>query len=71
MIQFEVADMTCGHCASRITNAVRSVDPEGRCEVDVNAGRVRISSGQPAARFLEAIREAGYSAMPIADGVEA
>lgn len=61
MIDLTVNDMTCGHCASTIARAVKSVDPDGACEVDLPAKRVRISSERPAEGFIEAIREAGYT----------
>ncbi len=61
MIELTVNDMTCGHCVSRVTRAVKSVDPDGACEVDLRAKRVRLSSGLPAGDFIEAIRQAGYT----------
>lgn len=61
MIEFDVKDITCGHCASTIARAVRDVDETGRCEVDVQGRRVRIESAVPAAEFKEAIEEAGYT----------
>ena len=64
MIEFTVNDMTCGHCASTITKAVKEVDGAGRCEIDLAAKRVRIESSHPAEEFREAIAEAGYT--PIA-----
>lgn len=61
MIEFTVKDMTCGHCASTITRAVKEVDAAGRCEIDVPARRVRIESTHPAEDFKGAIEEAGYT----------
>lgn len=61
MIEFTVNDMTCGHCASTITRAVKEVDASGSCEIDVSARRVRIESSHPAEEFREAIEEAGYT----------
>ena len=61
MIEFKVQDMTCGHCASAITRAVKEVDGEARCEVDLGAKAVRIESRLPAADFAAAIEEAGYT----------
>lgn len=61
MIEFTVNDMTCGHCASTITRAVKEVDANGRCEIDLSAKRVRIESSHSAAEFREAIEEAGYT----------
>ncbi len=64
MMEFKVEDMTCGHCASTITRAVKDVDAAGRCEIDLSAKRVRIDSTHPAEEFRAAIEEAGYT--PIA-----
>lgn len=61
MIEFTVDDMTCGHCASMITKAVKEADASARCEVDLAAKRVRIDSAKDAALFQEAIGEAGYT----------
>lgn len=61
MIEFTINDMTCGHCASTITKAVKEVDGAGRCEIDLSAKRVRIESSHPAEEFREAIQEAGYT----------
>ena len=61
MIEIAVNDMTCGHCASVVTKAVRETDPAARCEIDLAAKRVRIATAQPAQDFLEAISDAGYS----------
>lgn len=64
MIEFTVQDMTCGHCVATITEAVKAVDPDGRCEFDVPARRVRIESGLAAERFSAAIAKAGFSPAP-------
>jgi copper chaperone len=64
MIQFSVSDMTCGHCASTITRAVKEVDAAARCEVDLAGRTVRIESERPAAEFQAAIDDAGYTPVP-------
>ena len=66
MIEFNVNDMTCGHCASTITRAVKDVDAAGRCEVDLAAKRVKIASDHPAEEFRAAIEEAGFTPVPVA-----
>lgn len=65
-IDLTVNDMTCGHCASTITKAVKEVDASARCEIDLGAKRVRIASVRPASEFIEAIGEAGYTPQPAA-----
>ncbi|HXS53001.1 MAG TPA: heavy-metal-associated domain-containing protein [Usitatibacter sp.] len=61
MIELTVNDMTCGHCASTVTRAVKEVDAQGRCEIDLDSRRVRIESRHAAEEFVAAIREAGYT----------
>jgi copper chaperone len=64
MIEFTVNDMTCGHCASTITKAVKEVDAAGKCEIDLAEHRVRIASAHPAEEFRAAIEEAGFTPQP-------
>ncbi len=64
MIEFTVRDMTCGHCAATITEAVKAVDPAGRCEIDVASRRVKVESAFPAERIAAAITGAGYTPTP-------
>lgn len=65
MIEFNVNDMTCGHCASTITRAVKEVDAAGKCEIDLGTKRVRIVSERPSEEFRAAIEEAGYTPIPL------
>ena len=60
-VAFTVQDMTCGHCVATITGAVKSVDPDGRCEIDLAARRVKVDSAFPADRIAAAITKAGFS----------
>ena len=64
MVEFTVQDMTCGHCAATITEAVKSVDPAGRCEFDLAARRVRVETALSAERIAAAITRAGFSPLP-------
>ncbi len=61
MIEFTVQDMTCGHCVATITNAVKEVDPAGRCEIDLAAKRVKVESAFSAERIAAAISKAGFT----------
>jgi copper chaperone len=65
MIAFEVNDMTCGHCAGTITQAVKGVDRDAKVEIDLARHRVEIEPADADAQALsEAIREAGYTPVP-------
>ena len=62
MIAFEVKDMTCGHCVSTITQAVKAVDRNAKVEIDLARHRVEIEPADADARALaDAISEAGYT----------
>ncbi len=62
MISFQVNDMTCGHCVSSITKAVKSVDSSAKLQIDLAAHRVDIdAAGAHAVELSNAIKEAGYT----------
>ena len=61
MIQFQVNDMTCGHCVATITKAVKALDGAARVDIDLATHRVNIESVQPGEMLEKAIRAAGYS----------
>ncbi|MDH5211771.1 MAG: heavy-metal-associated domain-containing protein, partial [Betaproteobacteria bacterium] len=59
MIELRVEGMTCGHCVSAVTRAVKAVDPEAEVEVDLGRGRVRVAGRSTADVLGKAITEAG------------
>jgi copper chaperone CopZ len=62
MITVQVNDMTCGHCAAAIEEAVAAVDALARLEIDLPSHRVQIQTRDANAdSVLAAIREAGYT----------
>lgn len=61
MHEFTVQDMTCGHCVATITEAVKALDPDGRCEIDLPAKRVKVASALSADRVAAAISKAGFT----------
>lgn len=61
MHNFQVNDMTCGHCASTVEKAVKSVDAAAQVKIDLNTRKVEIQSEKPADVFVAAIGEAGYT----------
>ena len=68
MIVFQVNDMTCSHCASTITKAVKMADRDATVRIDLAAHQVEIQLAQAsAAEMGDAIREAGYTPVLIAD----
>ncbi|KQY80862.1 heavy-metal-associated domain-containing protein [Pelomonas sp. Root1444] len=67
MIAFEVNDMTCGHCVSTITKALKAVDNAATVQIDLATHRVQVEpSSADAEELAEAIKDAGYSPTSIA-----
>ena len=66
MIAFEVNDMSCGHCVSTITQAVKAADKDAKVAIDLARHRVEIEPRNADAQQLrDAIREAGYTPVPL------
>lgn len=60
MLEFEVKDMSCSHCAGSVTKAVKVVDPAAKVEVDLGSKMVKVESSGDRASFVKALTEAGY-----------
>ncbi len=70
MISFQVNDMTCGHCVSTITNALKIADATASMRFDLAAHRVDIEPGKAdAAVLIQAIKQAGYAPVQL-DGAD-
>ncbi len=61
MLEFEVQDMTCGHCAATITKALSQAAPGATVLIDLPSHSVRVGGAPDAAAMESAIRAAGYS----------
>jgi copper chaperone len=61
MYRFNVPDMTCGHCASTITRAVKAEDANARVEISLGEHLVRVESELPKQEIAQRIAEAGYT----------
>jgi copper chaperone len=72
MIAFEVNDMTCGHCVSTITKAVKAIDKDATVQIDLAQHRVEITPTESDAQELsDAIKEAGFTPVPAAATAQA
>jgi copper chaperone len=61
MIEFRVSDMTCGHCASTITKAVKELDASAKLDILLAEHRVRVESNASREDLQHAIAEAGFT----------
>ncbi|PRX28381.1 copper chaperone [Paraburkholderia sp. BL18I3N2] len=67
-IEFQVEGMSCQHCVTAVTNAIREHDNGAQVRVDLASGRVAVESAQPAETLKAAIDEAGYTVTGITSG---
>lgn len=61
MLEFEVPQMSCGHCVRAVTEAVHEVDPQAQVQVDLTRKRVLVDTREPRERVVTALAEAGYA----------
>ena len=63
---FRVDDMTCGHCVSTITKALKATDQHARITIDLARHLVMVEPTEVDAKELgDAITEAGYTPVPV------
>lgn len=58
--EFKLPDMSCGHCASRVTQALKQADPACRVEIDLKTRSIRVSSNEDPKELARWLAEAGY-----------
>ncbi|MGR2740321.1 heavy-metal-associated domain-containing protein [Billgrantia sp. Q4P2] len=60
MLTLKVPKMTCGHCASTVTTAIKSVDADANIEIDLTKQHVTIKSSADTTALAAVLEEAGY-----------
>jgi len=65
-IEFKVEGMSCQHCVSAVTNAIRERDGNALVQIDLAAGKVSVDSAAPVDTLKEAIDDAGYTVVAVA-----
>ena len=61
MIEFQIPNMSCGHCVRAITEAVKSADPAAKVEIDLAARRVQVDTQLARDALVARLTEAGYA----------
>lgn len=59
-MEFEVKDMSCGHCVMSVTKAVKSVDAQAKVDVDLATKKVNVETASDRKVIADALAEAGY-----------
>jgi copper chaperone len=62
MTELAVQNMTCGHCVSAVTRAIKALEPQADVQVDLSSRRVRVEGATPAGDLIKALDQAGYPA---------
>ncbi len=60
MHEFQLPDMTCGHCAGMVGQTLQMTDPNCKFQVDLPARKVTVQSDESRDVLAEALSEAGY-----------
>jgi copper chaperone len=63
-MEIRVDDMTCNHCVSTITKAVKGADAHASVNIDLEKHLVRVDGAADADDIVNAIRDAGYTPVP-------
>ncbi|QTN28901.1 heavy-metal-associated domain-containing protein [Rhodoferax sp. AJA081-3] len=60
MIEFQIPDMTCGHCASMVSSTLALADPDCKVTIDLAQHKVSVQTTEEKSALVEALTEAGY-----------
>lgn len=60
MHEFHLPDMTCGHCASKVSVTLKLVDPACEIRVDLPRHLITVTSSEDRESLVEALVDAGY-----------
>jgi copper chaperone CopZ len=65
--KYAVTGMTCGHCESSVREEVSDIDGVQDVEVSAQTGMLTVTASGAIddAKVLNAVKEAGYSAVPV------
>lgn len=61
MIELQVEGMSCTHCISKVTRAIRELDVHAKVDVDLKSRTVRIESPADLTEIKSAVSDAGYA----------
>jgi copper chaperone len=59
----QVDGMTCDGCAAAVRQAILRLDPDARVAVDLDHGRVAVTTCEHSGTVVEVLTQAGYTAM--------
>jgi copper chaperone len=60
VIEFKLPDMSCGHCAATVSQALKRLDPGCRIAIDLATRTIKVESREDRQALVQALGEAGY-----------
>lgn len=60
MLGLTLPTMTCGHCVSVVTKAIKNAGPKADVQIDLASHRVRVGTAEDHETIDSAVAEAGY-----------
>ena len=61
MQEFQIPNMSCGHCVKAITTAVLSLDPHAKVQADVAQHQIQVDSTATREVLAKQLIDAGYA----------
>ena len=59
-MEFDIPDMSCGHCAGVITKAIQQLDADAMISIDLPAKKIMVHTAEDRQTVASALTEAGY-----------
>ncbi|MGV1788396.1 heavy-metal-associated domain-containing protein [Agrobacterium tumefaciens] len=60
MYEFDIPNMTCGHCAGTVKKAIEQADPAASSMIDVDTKKAKVETTVSPEAIAAAINDAGY-----------
>lgn len=59
-MEFDIPNMTCGHCTSAVTKTLQQLDASASVSIDLPTKKVTVQTTQNRQTVADALTEAGY-----------
>jgi len=60
MLEFDIPNISCGHCVRAVTEAVQAADPQAQVKVDLPTHHVSVQSSATRETLVAQLVQAGY-----------
>ena len=61
-MNFQVSEMSCGHCVATIEKAITTEDPSASVQADLDERTISVTSSLSADEVVQVLDKAGYAA---------